>query len=150
MTTHQRILDANPELKELSFGCQFRKDGLLMYVTDILFYGADKKNWMKVAYANYKHPTLAYMTEPVEIPTAQIYDSHSMALALLKADEILGHPIQLQHVIKAIKQSSKCDTYWEYAAVSDLIWGDYAWNLSLSWDNQEQPVKDFVGSLLDN
>lgn len=103
MTTHQRILDANPELKEV--------------VCDVC--------------PKCKYPQ-----------------------------------IQLQHVLNAIVKTlqKKYGEEREKVLFGDgegiLLWqedyGRYGlglirkWNLSLSWDNQGQPVKDFVGSLLDN
>lgn len=132
MTTHQRILDANPELLELSFGCKIN-------IGEGHFAGSKG-----ISPSQNPLTILTVTTDPnVFLVMTRIGIEHFRWTDIDQFCKILGHPIQLQHVLKAMisKDGVMND--------DNLVEVIARWNLSLSWDNQEQRVKDFVGSLLD-
>lgn len=107
MTTTQRILDANPELRNRPCTCKLMHD----------------ENGCLVG-------------------------------------EHIGD-IELHHILKAIGNMLVVVDAWgnfyrlkmslaDKLPRFDKEAGTVRWNLLLNWHNQEQPVKDFVGSLLDN
>lgn len=129
-----KIIELVPEIMETTFGCRVlmtSKEGT-QYSTRVIdrWMEPDKTYWYKVVGHN-----------------GQNWEIEDF-------DEILGHPIQLADVLRAIDRSGeeiligqKGEIYQLYGQPQERYTG-YVWNLALDFDNQEQPTKDFIGRLL--
>lgn len=68
--------------------------------------------------------------------------------------EILGRPITLADVLRAIRENGKLvyvredGSFYLEDEPLQIYYSGYFWNLALDWDNQTQKVKDFLGRLL--
>lgn len=123
-----RIRELVPELQELTFGCEVR-------------YGSDEQEPQTVTIGN-----------PYEVIETKSYKKVRNPWCLDDTSdllEILGHPIQLAHVLQAIDKREKGiwqDGAYLYPDVCELI--GKMWNLSKYFADQEEETKLFVGELL--
>lgn len=89
-----------------------------------------------------------------ETENGWIDDTEMNSLIINEDAEIIGHPIRLADVLLAIKSSSKCDTYWEYEAIKDVVWGksmhgEHPWNLRRdNLEEQSDECLQFLAGLL--
>lgn len=125
----KRIAELVPEIMELKFGCR-----VIPKYLDALTYTIIKKF-------------------PVTPDGSQVYKMDDGS-QIIKSDlkEILGRPIQLADVLRAIPNKSiginGLGVFIEdYEDEPTRDTGGY-WDLKKDYDDQPQPVKDFIGRLL--
>jgi hypothetical protein len=151
----QKIVEANPELMELTFGCEVKNQNdrlIYLYTHAPKWCGTEPcDDYVLVTYFP-AADTLLYINDPDFERESDRKDKHV---------EILGHPIMLHHVLRAINKSnlhpsgsgahisqhyvSDDGAFMEYGYGTKVL---SRWNLSLGYDDQPQPTKDFIGSVL--
>lgn len=127
-----RLIELVPEIMETTFGCRvlmISKEGT-QYSTRIIdrWLEPDKTYWYKVV----GHDGQNWEVEDF--------------------DKILGHPITLPDILRAIRKSKTrflkspdLKRLSEYDGITDLI---DMFDLTTDYDNQDQPTKDFIGKLI--
>lgn len=122
-----RIRELVPELQELTFGCEVLNE-------------VGIKERVISAMEKYMHGDKHIITD-------------GTAISLCEKDiTILGHPIQLHHVLQAINKENKnpkCSVLnnGKFLVTTSGAF-DFYWNLSKSFADQEEETKLFVGELL--
>ena len=145
-TTEKRIRELVPELQELSFGCE---------VFNI------EENQKEIVWL-----TNLDMSKP-EVYTNKTYPQYQASYRFTFDEDasgyeykILGHPIQLHHVLQAIRDSSGYRFKQGYIGITangqfidvdaDKLGTEIMWNLTKPYSEQSQEVKDFIGEIIKN
>lgn len=143
-TIKAKIQSLVPELFELSFGCKFIENDS----TQTLIYLGETNSGAVMAYSQTLEDTFTY----------------DFGFGDKSKIEVLGHPIQLQHVLRAIGTKKKIVI--EPILGAFLEWkdgnrkgGDYfealspdgsriCWDMTKYFDGQTAATKEFIGELL--
>lgn len=132
-------IEANPEIMELKFGCDIAVGNDRGYIHYSMY---DKDGPTLLGFVS--------TSDPKKLRPIQWKKGDPIGYT------ILGRPIRLADVLLAIKSSPKCDTYWEYGATSDIVWGNpplknNAWNLrNDDLITQSPDTLQFLADLLTN
>lgn len=142
-----KIQELVPEVMELKFGCE-----ILLGINPkikarvVCYWVGNKKEIL----------TYNFFGSVVDIETRSI--SFNKGEALSHIVEILGSPITFAVVLRAIEASLKGSSKWLDVGMSGQFTGNffdweygevYFWDLEHdNFDDQSQPTKDFIGSLI--
>ncbi len=144
-----------PELLELSFGCQFSDKNLGkrgMIVGERIHFGSEGDYNFEVFVWSKEVNELHWMQADLRKPTKE-YDKDLKEVGELKI-EILGHPIQLQHVLRTIPHLMPRDgrniVPGQAESFGNKGWiGTLAqWDLTRDLSNQSEETLAFIASLL--
>ncbi len=128
----QAVHKACPELLELSFGCKIK------YHDDF--------------------PMRFIVHENDDNNSIGLYEKNNTVQGIedIKEFEILGHPIQLQHVLRAMEANVQsvtieCDGNWKLYESLDMWVAQrikYNWDLTKDLNGQSPETLEFIASLL--
>lgn len=126
MNTEQRIRSLVPELQELSFGCEMSNP-----------WASETNPIKKGFYVKGK----GYDTE--------LTDKKGKFWLTSKDTEILGHPIELHHVLQAIGGVGVSRYSYGDNRINDKVADIFeCWDLTKNFSSQSKETQDFIGELL--
>jgi len=145
-TTKNRIKELVPEITELKDGCYIK-----------MSYGAEvDTDTIKVFHSPWKNregEEYVTATHGIDAITVYLKQYH---LSDNYITEILGRPITISDILRAIRKKNLGTDEDYYAITSDglfiktceMIEERILWNLSKDYDQQEEEVKAFIGKIL--
>lgn len=132
MNTEQKIRELVPGLQELTFGCEYEHNDTKYILVKDEYNG---EHLLGYDFCNGSYTTTLWRKMRDEI-------------------KILGHPIQLHHVLRAVSPyqnttvsfSKSSSGYVEInQRQADVL---TVWDLTKDYQNQSEEVKEFIGNLL--
>jgi len=136
----EKIRELVPKLQEVSFGCYYETEsGTHRVGTGNYIVEEDKKRVRITSICN--HPTMTDCCGEYQDQNDEDY--HKKIL------NIIGHPIQLRHVLMATRKyvASNNPTATEYAATDKCVVG--AWNMREPLSDQPDEVHELLAEVLE-